>query len=414
MLAALGLSRPATAAADVDLISANSLSLSGDVRLVAADGEESWVDGKFGKLRSSGDANGGFRVRPELGSADLVWQPRIGFAWSATIVGTVQGGERTEAGLSEAFVSYKPMRSSKMRFSARAGLMWPPISLEHGGADWHVLDTITPSAINSWVGEEVRPLAAEASVSTNVGDHEISATAAVMAANDTAGTLLAFRGWALHDRRTLAFRRQPLPPLPPAFEYIQPQFTHPLLDVDRGFAKRPGYYAKLAWQSPENVRVELFRYDNRADPEAVNEDLEWGWRTRFNQVALLAQPSEMIEIKAQAMQGSTLMGFPEMGRIWVDTPFRSAFVLISHRAGKGKVAGRIEAFDLRQKGSLLTSEADEEGWSGLLAYSHPLPSGMTALLELLHVSSRRPQRNALGLFGRQNQTQLQASLRFHW
>ena len=56
--------------------------------------------------------------------------------------------------------SFRPMRGSKIAFSARAGLMWPPVSLEHEGADWHVKDSITPSAINSWIGEEVRPVAA--------------------------------------------------------------------------------------------------------------------------------------------------------------------------------------------------------------------------------------------------------------
>jgi len=411
LLAALGISK--AAAAEVDLLSANNVSLSGDVRLVAADGEQSWVDRGFGKLRSGG-STGDFRAKPELGSIDLVWQPRAGFAWSATVVATVQGGERTEAGLSEAFVTYKPMRAEQVRFSARAGLMWPPISLEHGGADWHVLDTVTPSAINSWVAEEVRPLAVEATLGTDLGSGEVSATAAVMAANDTAGTLLAFRGWALHDRRTLAPNRQRLPPLSAIFDGIQPQFTHPLLDVDKGFAKRPGYYAKLAWQSPENVRLELFRYDNRADPEVVNGDLEWGWRTRFNQVGLVAKPAPAIEFKAQAMQGSTLMGYPESGRLWVHSPFRSAFALLSAEVGKGKIAGRIEGFDLRQKGSFLTSEASEKGWSGVLAYSRPLGSLFTARLELLHVSSRREQREAEGLAVRQRQTQLQASLRFHW
>ena len=105
------------------------------------------------------------------------------------------------------------MRSDKLAFSARAGLMWPPISLEHEGADWHVKDSITPSAINSWIGEEVRPVAAEGTLAATLGEHKLRATAALMAGNDTAGTLLTFRGWALHDRTTLAFNRQPLPPL---------------------------------------------------------------------------------------------------------------------------------------------------------------------------------------------------------
>ena len=47
--------------------------------------------------------------------------------------------------------------------------MWPPVSLEHEGADWHVQDSITPSAINSWIGEEVRPVALEGTLAANLG-----------------------------------------------------------------------------------------------------------------------------------------------------------------------------------------------------------------------------------------------------
>ena len=36
-----------------------------------------------------------------------------------------------------------------------------------------------------------------------------------------------------------------------------------MIDLHDGFAHRPGYYAKLAWQTPAAVRIELFRYDNR-------------------------------------------------------------------------------------------------------------------------------------------------------
>jgi hypothetical protein len=155
----------------------------------------------------------------------------------------VQGGERTVAGLSQAYLSFKPMRSQKLAFSARAGLMFPPVSLEHEGADWHVADSITPSALNSWIGEEVRPLALEGTLAANLGEHKLRATAALMAANDTSGTLLTFRGWALHDTTTLAFHHQPLPPLEAPVVFYQAPFTTPLLDIHDGFAHRPGYYA---------------------------------------------------------------------------------------------------------------------------------------------------------------------------
>src|SRR4029434_5649666 len=175
----------------VDLVSSDTLSLSGDFRLVGVNGEESWVDEGFGKLRSGSD--GDWRASPQMGNVKLVWQPSFGWAVSATVVGAVQGGERTEYGLSQAYLSVRPLISDKLRVSARAGLFWPPVSLEHEGADWHVRDTITPSAINSWIGEEVRPATIEASATLKAGNHEVTAVAGTFAATHTAGTLLTLR-----------------------------------------------------------------------------------------------------------------------------------------------------------------------------------------------------------------------------
>src|SRR3954453_2107119 len=388
---------PAAAHAQSNL-KLDTFEVTGDVRLVAVDGEKSWVDGGFGKLRSG--SNGDLRVQPQLGNVNIIWQPQFGWALSATVVGSLQGGERTQAGLSQAYLSFRPMGGSNLAFSGRAGLMGPPVSLEHQGADWHVEDSITPSAINSWIGEEVRPVAAEGTVAATLGQNKIHVTAAVMAANDTSGTLLTFRGWALHDRATLAFNRQPLPPLDGEISEYQAPFTPPLIDLHDGFAHRPGYYAKIAWQPPVPLRVELFRYDNRADPEAVNADLEWGWRTKFNDVGLASELGGGTEVKGQAMEGRTRMGYPETGRRWVDNRFRAAYVMLVRPFGAVGVAARAEAFDTRNRGSLVSDEYDETGLSAMVA-AHCELGPFTGFLELLHVSSKREQLEELGLKPRQ-------------
>ena len=403
---------PANAESSLKLFSSNTLELVGDVRLVAVDGEKSWVDGGFGKLRSSGGGDD-FRVRPQLGNVNLIWQPQFTWSLSATIVGSLQGGDRIEAGLSQAYLSFRPMRGSKIALSARAGLMFPPVSLEHEGADWHVKDSITPSAINSWIGEEVRPVAVEGTLAASLGEHKLRATAAIFAANDTAGTLLTFRGWALHDRLTLAFRRQPLPGLNDDVGSYQAPFTHPLLDVGPGFARRPGYYAKLVWQPQIPVRFELFRYDNRANPETVNSDFEWGWHTAFNHLGVIADLGSGTELKLQAIDGRTRMGYTDAGRHWVDDRFRSAFVLLTHKFGPFGIAARAEAFDTRNLGSDVGSEYNDTGWSAMLAGKREW-GPVTGLIELLHVSSQRENREDAALKPRQRQTQLQAEARIHW
>ena len=401
-----------SAAADFDLLSANTLQFTGDARLSIADGPKSWLRGGFGKIDTSGDGND-FRLEPRPGEANLVWTPQLGWALSGVVVGAVNGGERTQAGVSQAYLSYRPMRSQGLAFSARAGLLWPPVSLEHEGLDWHVADSITPSAINSWIGEEVRPVAVEGNLDASLGGQRFRATAAVMAANDTAGTLLTFRGWALNDRKTLAFDRQPLPPLGQDFQGYQAPFTHPLIDLHKGFAHRPGYYAKLAWQPPIPVRIEFFRYDNNANPEDFNADMEWGWRTWFNNVGLVANLGDGTQLKGQALEGRTRMGFSQDDARWVDNRFRSAFALLTHQIGAVGLAARVEAFDTRNRGSIVDEEYDETGWAEMVAAKRDW-GRFTGLLELLHVSSKRDQLEEAGLQLRQRQTQIQADLRFRW
>ena len=79
-----------------------------------------------------------------------------------------------------------------------------------------------------------------ASLSTKLGEHQLTATAALFDVNDTAGALLTFRGWALHDVKALAFQSQPLPALDEFMEYGQPRITHPIKEMDGAFLKPPG------------------------------------------------------------------------------------------------------------------------------------------------------------------------------
>jgi hypothetical protein len=352
-------------------------------------------------------------VQPQLGNVSLVWKPQFSWSLGAVIVGRVEGGQNTQAGLSQAYLTYRPMRSGRIAFSGRAGLMWPPVSLEHEGLDWHVKNSITPSAINSWIGEEVRPLAAEASLTATLGQHKLRATAAVMAANDTSGTLLTFRGWALHDRTTLAFTHQPLPPLDEVIGGYQSLNTHPLLDVDRGFARRPGYYAKMAWQPPVPVRIELFHYDNLANPEAADANNEWGWRTRFDNLSVLADLGSGAELKAQALKGRTRMGYPDDGRRWINNRFRAAYVMLTRPFGSYSASARIDAFDTQNRGSDVAQEYDEHGWSAMIAGKRDWRR-FTGLVELLHVWSDNPSREHAAERPRQGQTQLQAEVRMRW
>lgn len=379
-------------------------SASADIRLVGVDGEPSWTEGGFGKTRFGGGTDGDFRLKPRLTEGELVWQPRFSWALSGTVVAAAQKGQEHPVDLIEAFVTLKPVPRGGTRISARVGLFWPPVSLEHEGAGWTVADMITPSAINSWIGEEVKVVGAEASVTRG----SLSATGAVFGFNDTAGTLLAFRGWALHDLKATAFGHQKLPPLNGFMTAgVQAPTTRPTLELD----DRVGFYGKLAWRPAPPVTLEAFYYDNRADPETVNPSLQWGWRTRFLDLGARAQLGERTRLLAQFMAGSTRMGFDEGYGIWVHTRFRAAYARLSQEVGRATLSGRIDLFGTTERGSEMGAEENEHGWAGTAAASLKVSPHAQLLLEALRIESRRGARARLGLDPHQVQNQLQAALR---
>lgn len=403
----LTLAPSAAAAQEYDDPSGRTLTLAGDIRLTASDGERDWLDGGYGKLRFDGTSLGTFDVGPRLVEADVVWKSQLSWTIGGMVSLVAQQGQNHAIDLSEASLSWRRGPHGSFRMSARAGLFWPPVSLEHSGPEWAVTDTVTPSAINSWIGEEVKLGAIEASGAWPVFGGRFHLTGAVFGLNDTSGTLIAFRGWALHDRKATAFGLQPLPPLDAFMQYAQAPATRPVIELDN----RPGYYARLGWTGTSGLRVEALHYDNRGDPEAVTPTLQWGWRTTFTNVGAVLPLGASTRLKAQAMWGRTEMGFPMPDRIWVDTRFRSAYLLATQELGSATLSGRVEAFGTDGRGSVLGTASGEDGWAATLAARHPIGAHLTVLAEALHVSSTRGDRVQAGVAPRQDQTTLQLALR---
>ena len=143
--------------------------------------------------------------------------------------------------------------------------------------------------------------------------------------------------------------------------------------------------------------------------------LQWGWRTRFWNFGLIADLGAGTRFIAQAMTGTTLMGFKVNNVTWVDTHFRSAFGLLTHQVGPGAVSGRLEWFGTREHGSLMNpAEENEDGWAATVAGRWPVWRLVTLWLEALHVESERGARARLGLPAKENQNVLQAALRLRW
>ena len=406
-----GILMPHDASAEPDVLARLGITGSIDARVVVADGEESWQNDGLGKLRFDGNDLGRAQARVAIADAHLIAQPNFG-DFRFHIDGRFQHSDRVSIGLNQAWIAWKPIPKGETKISARAGLFYPPISLEHDGPGWTTTRTLTPSAINSWIGEEVKVVGLEGKVSTPIGAHEITVAAGVFAANDTTGILLTFRGWALHDVGVNAFDRLPLPRRSNQALDGLASYTTPVNELDN----RPGYYVHGVWQLPERLSVNATWFDNRGDPEAIEASREYGWRTKFINIGMRFDVDDKTQLMAQAMRGTTKMGHPDAdGRFPFDVTYRSAYLLGTRQMGKGRLTVRGDLFDVvDQTDVTIDNNNNETGWALTGAYMHPLSDRATVRVEIVHLSSNRPARTLMASSSKAGQDQFQLSLRYEF
>jgi len=399
----------ATPSSSTDILSKNVVTVLLDGRLAFANGERSFVHRGLGKTQFQGTSDGKYNFYAVPQEADLIWTPRFTDSLSASVSAAYQRHQENAVDLLEAFVSFLPQQKGSVGYSLRAGIMWPEISLEHttGGA-WSTVDVLTPSAINAWVGEEVKVLGLEGTVRTSVGDSMLAFTGSIFGFDDTSGTLLSFRGWALHNEKATVFGHIPLPPLNPFITLLQQHETRSFVEIDH----RPGFYGRLEWRAPSAFGAALFYYDNRGDPQAFKPSGQWGWRTRFWNLGINADLGPKTRLLAQGMTGSTIMGFKTNGKRWVHTRFRSAYVSVTQTlTAKAAVTGRIETFRTHEMGSEMSPLESEHGWSTTVALRYNIRDNLTGFAEAFNVRSRRGVRVNLGEDPFQPQTVFQLGLR---
>jgi hypothetical protein len=381
-----------------------------ELGLGAADGERSWLDGGFGKSSLSGSADGDWQTRAGLNQAVLEWRPQFGFAASAVVSAQWQAKVHPGLDLDEAYLKLRaPPMEGGGRLSGRIGLFYPPISLEHGGVGWTTEDLLSASALNTWIGEEVKVAGAEVTFSRRIGGHELAATGAVFGWNDTSGTLLSFRGWALDGIRAGAQTEFELPPLSAFMRTKQDDETYPTWEIDG----RPGYYARLEWRPPAPVALNAFYYDNRGDRTSMVEPKQWSWETRFWNLGLDWAPGDRTRVRAQAMNGVTYMGFATP-QTWIDVRFRAAYVMATRDLGPGALTGRLDWFDVQDRTFQIRDDNDENGWAATAGWRQPLTRYADLLVEAQRIHSKRPSRALAGEAANQTQNVLQSAIRLHF
>ncbi|MGZ7078743.1 MAG: hypothetical protein ACXVJT_04940, partial [Thermoanaerobaculia bacterium] len=234
-------------------------------RAIRVTSQPSWTQNAFGRFDVGANTADDTRtVNLDVAQLGFDWKPASWLLIHADGVARREpsGTAGKRAGIVQA---YADIGTDHLRL--RAGSFWLPTSRENVDPLWTSRYTITFSALNTWIGEEVRPTGLDLQYSPNF---YITAGATAFRGNDTMGTVLADRGWVFGNRLSVYNEEIAVPPTD--------LITKPIAsDID----KRTGFSARLRVQAPERAMLQVTRIDNRSelvpgDPPNVP------WRTRFN------------------------------------------------------------------------------------------------------------------------------------
>jgi hypothetical protein len=385
-----------------------------DARAIETDTTQSWLDGGLGKTRYGG-VDGHRATLFRLSRASFL----LNFATSETLSAAIQANvdahpdsrsERQHVDLVTAFVSYRPELSPHLRLRMRAGILIPPVSLENDGPAWTATRTITPSAANTWIGEEVRATGVETALAWKGDQDDLSVFGSGFGGNDAAGSLLAWRGWALHDRLSGFDDQLPLASLP-AIQQGGPLPQAPWVQPFTGIDGRVGYYGGGAWRRTSRFNMTGIYYDNRGS-ETTFDGFQYAWNTHFANVGASIQVPLQIEILGQHMWGRARAG-RWAGHVAVDAPFRTTYGVVSIPLGPSRFSVRYDTFAVDSLGSLLESTRERgSAWTGALLLK--VGASHRLAVEVLRVESDRADRAALGLPTRATELEAQASFQFRF
>jgi hypothetical protein len=372
-----------------------------DARVLTADGGKPFIDGGLGTTRF-GSHESGLR----LGRARVAVSQNLGEVWTLHLDASSWGDrDKTPVGLTEGYLQFRPYPASGYRLRVKAGAFYPPVSLENRSSGWESPYTLSYSAINSWLGEELRTIGLETQLDwlgTRTGHgFDLGVTGGVFGWNDAAGVALANGGFTLTDRQTLLGGRVGQPGVAPLFAAV------PFREIDG----RAGAYAGLEARYLDRVVLRLLRYDNNADPAARDPVTHViGWNTRFNSAGLRVEGQNGWTAIVQWLDGNTYIEPHGAALNW---PFKASFALLSRRIGSHLLSVRYDRFEVDSETGAGESDGTQKGHAWTAAYVYRSGPRWRYTLEWLRVVSDSYNRaDYLGAAALATETQVQLAIRY--
>lgn len=398
------------------LLPSSALALEGnlkgiiDLRISHADGLQSYVSGGQGKLQHSSGSDLSLGQLGLAGSLEL--------SDSTSIHGVVNGfadSDKDRLGFTELYLKYRTLPNANgFRNGMRLGVFYPAISLENHATAWSTPNTLTPSTMNSWIGEEVRATGLEYTAEWlgkfREADFDIKLNGTLFLKNDTAGAMISWHGWTQSSRQSVIGERLPLPYTPALDADLsgQSRNSDPFHEED----SRPGYMTSLEWKLHKRGLLQFGYFDSNTNPFTVTNG-QYGWDTRFLFGGFQWNLSREWSLQGQIMQGDTLMQSPARVDV-VNNDYRSAYLSLGWRKGPHRVNTRLEEFSVTDLDNTVGDNNNEYGKAITLTYRYRMARQWFILGEYSWINSDRAARIYTGDDSQQIERQLQAAVRYYF
>ena len=371
------------------------------VRVVQGDDILSWQEGGVGLYRHDSKSD-----ELILSQGILDFNMDLTSSWSAHGVLNLNQDPDVGLGFTQAYVKYQPLSNSDYKWHVRVGGFYPLMSLENPDIGWTSPYNYTNSAINSWIGEELRTVGAEITIKRPAkrfnSAHSFSLVGATFKGNDPAGTLLAWRGFALHDRQTTFNEGVKFAPVASLNEYAlrwQANQVLPFEEVDGRF----GYYGGVHWDYLKKSQFRIYYYNNNGDPTKLNiSSGQYAWDTRFTSAAWLYKFNKKTRFIAQVLNGKTEMGENKL----IDNAFYSHYLMLSHKEGKSRVSLRYDYFEVTDNDITPYDPNTSHGEGVTATWRYEISKKVQVGVEASALKSFAENRAAIGFNQRTSQQQV--------
>ncbi len=344
-----------------------------DIRVARGGPWPSWTDHGPGKLRFGGDSNPaqyGRETRAALAllaiqfGASLPWDIRA----QAQINVQPDVAGTYEPWLIEAFLR-REWGNPATGEALQAGLLTNPFSLEHTGPAWTPEYSLTASALNSWLWEEITLAGVQGEWWHEAGPVRAGIAVGAGYGPDQLGRLLALRGWAMGDSLSGLNSDLPLP-------------NGTRTDI---FDERDQRAAAFTWitlaDRNERGALKAGYFDNGGDQNVAGV-----WRTKLTTVGAIVHPLPRMDVIVQYLHGKALVRTPSN-----DSSLRAFYALVSQRFKAHRVTMRYDEFRVSDLDGGNSTREDGHAITGSYAYEWGLRHSVG--VEYIWLRGERP-RNA--------------------